>query len=334
VSGQREPVYESDPGAPPDSEYEPGEAAHIVPGNRGRLLDPRRTPLVIAGAVPARAAFEVVVAGFEDAGARWELALPEIHRMQFERGGPRLAPAEQDALAALAEGAQQPLAVPAPAAAREATMRLLAAERAELRARITGDRALRQLDLDACVRARRGSDAAAAALSALLHERELEQLERSFSHTYVSNPSSGEVVKGHAIVLAELGLSPFQGTVVRDPELFSGTRSRERRSEHILLRLAFCAELMALLGREQVELYRGIAAPVAEPNGGSSSLVAASFSREVALSHFDAAPGGVLARRRVPVSRLLMSFLETPAMNEPYREAEALLIGDPHSEPF
>ena len=37
----------------------------------------------------------------------------------------------------------------------------------------------------------------------------------------------------------------------------------------------------------------------------------------------------LLVRQRVPVSRLFMTFLETAAMNDRYREAEAVLIGDP-----
>jgi hypothetical protein len=34
------------------------------------------------------------------------------------------------------------------------------------------------------------------------------------------------------------------------------------------------------------------------------------------------------------VERLVMSFLETEAMNAPYREAEAVLIGDPRTATF
>ena len=36
-------------------------------------------------------------------------------------------------------------------------------------------------------------------------ERGLAALDRDFTETFVSNPNSGELVKGHAIVLAELG---------------------------------------------------------------------------------------------------------------------------------
>jgi hypothetical protein len=57
----------------------------------------------------------------------------------------------------------------------------------------------------------------------------------------------------------------------------------------------------------------------------------------IAAAHFDS-PGGsaVLARQRVPVSvsRLFMTFIETPQMSERYREAEAVLIGAPGNPLF
>jgi hypothetical protein len=42
----------------------------------------------------------------------------------------------------------------------------------------------------------------------------------------------------------------------------------------------------------------------------------------------------MLCRQNVSIARLLMTFLETPAMNERYREAEAVLIGDPSEVVF
>ena len=37
-------------------------------------------------------------------------------------------------------------------------------------------------------------------------EKGLWDIEEAFAEQYVRNPNSGELVKGHAIVLAELGL--------------------------------------------------------------------------------------------------------------------------------
>ena len=140
------------------------------------------------------------------------------------------------------------------------------------------------------------------------------------------------MVKGHAVVIAEMGLCPYSGKAVRDERLFDGDGTRERRRSHVLLRMAFLQELTALLGVTAVELYRGMALDGPLEPRRPSSLIAATFSREVATAHFDSpTETALLVRRRVPVSRLLMTFLETSAMNGRFREAEAVLIGDPEN---
>lgn len=76
-------IYEFDPGARPDSGFIAGDLARLVVGNHGRLLDARRTPIAITAVIPERAAFELEIGAFEDAGARWELPLEEVTDLQF-----------------------------------------------------------------------------------------------------------------------------------------------------------------------------------------------------------------------------------------------------------
>jgi hypothetical protein len=67
--GVAESIYQSDPDAAPDSELLPGEPRHLVAGNRGRLLDPRRTPVHVTAVSPELGFFEVEIDAFEDARA-------------------------------------------------------------------------------------------------------------------------------------------------------------------------------------------------------------------------------------------------------------------------
>jgi hypothetical protein len=79
------------------------------------------------------------------------------------------------------------------------------------------------------------------------------------TQAYISNPGSGEVIKGHAIVLAELGLCPFTGKAVRDPATFAGEWDRSRRAEHIVARSGFTRALWdraAALLRQPLPLNR------------------------------------------------------------------------------
>ncbi len=55
------------------------------------------------------------------------------------------------------------------------------------------------------------------------------------------------------------------------------------------------------------------------------------------MSHFEGGPTtetALLWRQRVPVARLLMTFLETREMNRQFREAEAVLIADRANRAF
>jgi hypothetical protein len=151
------------------------------------------------------------------------------------------------------------------------------------------------------------------ALAAFLDARDVLDVERAFAAQLVSNPWSGELIKGHAIVLAELGLCPFRGKVVRDPALFDGAFSRERRADHLLARLAFVAELFT----EPVTVYRGSRAPE------TTSFVSASFSRAVAEANLEGRDGELVAWNP---DRLFMTFMETAEMNRRDREAEALIL--------
>ncbi len=129
-------------------------------------------------------------------------------------------------------------------------------------------------------------------------------------------------------MLAELGLASYEGKQVRDPHLFNGSWSKQRRADHILHRLAFVRELFERFGHSSLVLYRG-SSYRAQPHWYRNSLISATFSLEVAMSHFnerDRTTTGVLHRQSVPVERLFMSFLETVQMNRPFKEAEAVLL--------
>jgi hypothetical protein len=323
------PVYQSDPRPLPDSAFEPGELRHLVPGNRGRLLDARRTPVVVRGVTAEHGMFELEVAAFEDAGARWSIPFEQVGRFQFAAGAATARPAAVATYAEAVRRLDRPLTVPADRRARAATLRDLATEREAARAWL--DRRLRGVDVDvpALVRRGTGDERLYAALEARMDGRGLAGVERRFSELFVSNPHSGELIKGHAIVLAELGLAAYRGTVVRDPGLFDGDWSRARRRAHLLTRLGFVQALLVRAGFPTVTLYRGVAWDGRPGPRPPRSLVSATFSRDVAEAHFSGGPttaAAALFRLATPVERVVMTFLETRAMNRRFKEVEAVLL--------
>ena len=306
-------IYQSDPDSAPDEEFEPGRLEHLVTGNAGRLLDQRRTPVTVVGLDVETGMFEVEIGAFEDAGARWRVPMEDVGRFQFARGGER---ADAAPLAAAVERFDRPLTVePGPPR-----------ERPDVRPALDARGVPARLDASALT----ADPELAAVARAVLDEHGLAEMDEAFARRYASNPWSGELVKGHAIVAAELGLAPYHGKVVRDPALFDGGWSKERRAEHLLVRLALTGELWTRAGATRVELFRGSAGEGTRRAERPSTFVSATFSRAVAEAHFAGGPRtrwAELATARVPVGRLLMTFWETAALNERYAEAEAILLG-------
>lgn len=85
-------IYERDESVRPDSEFLAGEFALLVPGNTGRMLDARRTPIRIESYAAEGALFRLRILKFEDTGTVWELPAEQIERFQFERDAKWLDP--------------------------------------------------------------------------------------------------------------------------------------------------------------------------------------------------------------------------------------------------
>ncbi|HTV11367.1 MAG TPA: hypothetical protein VME20_05830 [Acidimicrobiales bacterium] len=328
-------VYEWSPGPVSDDGFVDANLAHLVAGNRGRMRDPRRTPVEVTEVKPKTGSFVVRVCAFEDAGAEWELPLYGISAFQFPVGAPRAG--EHD-LATLRRGRERfdrDLTVDAEPGTRQATLASIAHRREDVASWLAARGP--QADIAARIESREGDPSLYELAEEFFAERGLGELESCFSATFVSNPASGEVVKGHAIVAAELGLCPFRGKVARDPALFSGSWSRGRRGEHLTWRLALVQELWRSFGGEGLACYRGTASETPIEGGTKGSFVSATMSRAVAQAHFDGGPTtgfGAMWRQTLPLERLFMSFLETRAMNTKFREAEVVLIGDPANTVF
>jgi hypothetical protein len=305
-------IYESDASAAPDSQFAPGRLIDLVPGARARLLDPRRTPVTVVAVRIETGQFTVRVEAFEDAGTLWIVPLEDVARFQFALGGAKLdddAPLRGAIARFDVPLVIDPTAAPHRASPPSLTLSRLLEEREAAREFVGPLPAL-----DSYVAERMGEPALWRALDRFLDARGVLDVERAFAAQVVSNPWSGELVKGHAIVLAELGLCPFHGKVVRDPATFAGGFARARRAGHILARLAFVAELFG----GPVTVFRGSREPE------TASFVSASLSRDVAAANVEGRAGQVLAWR---TDRLFMTFMETAEMNRHFREAEALLLG-------
>lgn len=323
-------IYQSNPQQQPDTDFEPGTIAHLVEGNTGRLLDPRRTPVTIVAIEVATGMFTVRLDDFEDAGGLWHMPLEHADRFQLARGSAVATPAQQNSYQQAIARFDQPLRIEIDAGHAAATNVHLDAMRDEAAAWLSVHSTF--LTSRAALPdppTRDGDRRLQDDLQRYMDAHDLLEMESAVAEQYVRNPHSGEMVKGHRIVLAELGLVAYDGTIVRDPNLFEGRWSRKRRAEHILHRLAFVRAVLSALGIEAITLYRGCYSSTGAIDPlRNVSFVSATTSIDVARSHFESDPttNAVLMRQHVPIERVFMTYYETAEMNQHFREAEVVLL--------
>ena len=331
-------IYQSDPDAAPDSDFEPGTLDHLVVGNRGRLLDPRRTPVTIVG-IRAEVGFCTMrVEAFEDEGARWDIPFEDMDRYQFDRRSRRADPSRMDEYRAAVERLDRPLEITCDRSRRQVTRARLDVEQREADAWLGAHSSFFAAggSLPATDR-RTGDPRLFEDLMAYLAHRGVDDIEERFSRQFVSHPHSGEVVKGHRIVLAQMGLVPYQGTIVRDPTTFEKPWDSTNRRRHLLARLGFVRALFARFGHSHLTLYRGLSMTRPIEPWRNRTFVSWTFSRAVAESHFDTTrprATRMLQAQDVPLDRVLMTYVETQAMNDRYKEAEAVLFFNEHDPLF
>ena len=315
----------------PDDRFETGTLAHLVPGNAGRALDGRRTPGFVESYDPDSATFLWHITGYEDEGLCWEMPAEYINCFQFPLDCPRLSEDRVTHIRAACARFSQRLNIPLAPQIPEATRKALedaAAEASDwLEQHSDFFRQYSVLPLSA----QTGAPLLYDDLEGYLSQKGLLELEQCTAGNYVLNPWSGEWLKGMKIVMAELGLIGYQGTIPRKPDLFSGLGDKELRRQYIIARCGFVQALFRQVGLNEVPLYRGMASE-SDFFETPSSLLSATFSPQTALE-FASLPdspkeirSSYCVKFTCPVSTLFMTFLETRQFNEKHQEQEAILF--------
>ncbi|MCP4449689.1 MAG: hypothetical protein GY811_30815 [Myxococcales bacterium] len=306
-------------------------------GREGRCLDPRRTPIRVVEVRSSTGTFVAQILDFEDKGATWEITFESVGHYQFSPLGASASTDDIKLFEEAIERFDQSHFIEAEPTALERTNVVVAESQREATTWLATNSQFiaerRQLDFSGRV----GSNVLVADFRRYMEQQSCWDIEAEFATQYVRNPSSGELIKGHRIVLAEMGFVTYDDKVIRDPSIFDDAWNKERRRKHIIVRLAFIRSLLGLLGHEQVVVYRGLCCDGTPTPPRNGTFVSTSFDFEIAKSCFgetDRAKTGVLYRQSVPVKRLFMTYLETAQMNQHYKEAEAVLFFDARNSVF
>lgn len=315
----------------PDSCFEKGRLYHIIPGNKGRLLDGRRTPGIIERYDDETAMFIWRITDFEDKGRFWEIPAENIGSYQFEIGSKKLSEDDTERIKKKCKEFQGKLIINGEKSELENTLKLIDREK-----RKTKDWFLNQsqfvrlgksqLDMEA----KTGSSLLFNDLKSYMDMCGLYDLEKKTAEQYLLNPHSGEWTKGLRIVLAEMGLLDFKEKKPRTKDIFKGIGSKDNRKRYIISRLAFIQTFFTLAGYEKVQLFRGMAT---ENDNFETpmTLLSTSFNPRVgkafsSLERNDKVTFSYFIKFTYPVENLFMTFFETEVFNERYAEQEAIIL--------
>jgi hypothetical protein len=257
-------VHQRDPNPRPDADFEGGELTP-APGNAGRMLIV--APIRVAALRPEIGSWICEVTAFEDQGASWTLPVESVAHFQFELGAARATPRSVEDLAEEVSRFATPLVIEPDRECARATIAALAQRRIEAAAWLADHVPMLGRLAEPDHAQRRPPAVTVSSFETFMREQGLLEMDHALTRTYVSNPHSGEVVKGHLIVMAEMGIAPFHGTTVRDPATFAGEWRRERRVDHVLWRTAFLHAMLVAMGIEALDLHRGVSNDAVSPWG-------------------------------------------------------------------
>mgnify|MGYP001803268847 CR=1 FL=1 len=313
------------------------ELAHLVLGQTLYLKDPRNTPVEVYGHEPSTASFTVRVSDFEDAGVEWVLPLWDVSKFLVPPSAKRLSSDEYRSLGRHIDTFHRTTRIEAHAESLATTLAEIRHRQRDIEQWLTENAPNLPADANALTCGTTPCGAWSDALGSYLDAMGLAGIERDFVTGYASNPHAGEMIKGHRMVLAELGLCPYVGDVVRDQATFEGAVSKSHRRAHILTRLAFMRILFAKCAMPAVPLYRTIYSDQALSPPRNTGFVSATFSHDVATALFTSAQErrhAAMYWQSVSVDRVFATYFETPALSARYEEAEAILLFDSETTTF
>ncbi len=331
--------YQYNPDRLSDSHFEKGSLERLVIGNECRLLDYRRTPLRVRELREAAGLVILEILDLEDKGNTWDIPIEDIAGFQFALDSRRADPEAVARYAAIADRLDRPAAVTCDEGAWYATVADLAeAEQAAvewIRLRSTALHAGVRPDFSRPM----GIEGLYADIEAYMSHHGLAHIEAIFAAHYVGKFHYSEFVKAHRITIAEMGLVPYEGKVLRDESALQGEFARARRREHVIRRMAFVRAIYRGLGISSLLLYgevhsRGLVEPSRNKTFVSTTTnvqIAEDVAcfREPSNPNKDGYRVGVLMSQNVLLNRVFMTYMETSQMNHPYRESEVVLLHDP-----
>ncbi len=315
----------------PDEEFIRGNLSLLVPGNKGRVLDGRRTPGYIEEYNPISAMFIWRITGFEDEGKTWEIPAEQIVYYQFEKNSKTLSSLLKEEIENRCKVFSKSIIIKGSHQALKNTEKQMKKQELIAEKWLKEHSTFLKNKQTICFSQETGYKALYQDSKQYFTFLGLEELEERTAQNYILNPSSGEWLKGMKIVMAEMGLIDFKGLIPRTEDIFTGVGDKQAREKYILSRMAFLKVLFHKHNIKEVPLYRGMSSEM-ELFKSPRSLLSTTFNINTALSFAnftgdnEKIKSSYCVKFYYPVDNLFMTFFETEAFNQRYKEQEGIIL--------
>ncbi len=321
--------HQNDKNKKADTFYDHGKLDYLVVNNKCRLLDGRRTEGYIEEIFIEKACFRWRISNYEDKGKFWDVDLEDIVNYQFEKHS-KLASSKQlsDYNKKINEYNKE-MNINIVEKQKQESLEEIKQIADEIKIWL-----LNQVDSIKDIQIDLTSNEANKNLTELIKTYmkliDCEELESNTVNQLLLNPNSGEWFKGNLICMAEMGLTNYQGKIIRDKTTFKGIGKKELRKKYILHRLAFIRAVFDLNNMTSLVLYRGMSSEKAWKNK-KRSILHMTLKKEVAeefasLKSSSKYINSYIVKMTIPVESVFITFIETDILNERYRENEVLII--------
>lgn len=326
-------MYQRDDNILPDSEFLKGHLSFLVVGNRGRMLDARRTPIQINSCHFERGLFRLEILNFEDKGAIWEIPVEEVSRFQFEKDSKCLVPSEVKLIESLLQPFLEEVQIDAHHLdkyktnlkideLKPTTSRWLEEESEFFKS----NQQLNTTDLTGSVELRRDC-------INYLAQYHLEEIDHEVAAQWVSQ-NGGELIKLLQINMARSGLVDYQGQIVRDGQLLNDMGGQKVIQDYILHRLAFVRSFFEKLKLTHLTLYRGMSSehgwrpPKKSWSSWTPLLKVANHHADFEDfgQHQGQSKDSYLFKRTFSIDKVFMTYFETEGFNQQWKETEVLIM--------
>jgi len=323
-------LHQSNPNKLPDSMYNKGSLKYLVKGNSCVLLDGRRTPGIIENIHMDAGMFIWRITDFEDKGKFWELPFEDIVKFQFLDHEKSNQDDEVELYRKIIKSKQVPLHIRIKKKQQKETQRSINEIKKSIHEWLNKNSKFFQTNQPLILEDKKGSNLLAKDLQRYMNHLNLLYLENETAEAFCLNPKSGELIKGMMICLAEMGLVDYHAYATRKASTFKNTYRKEIRKKYLLHRLAFVQALFEKVALKEIVVYRGMTSE--KPfQVMKRPIISTTLSLSTAKEFFDESndkniKSSYLLKLTIPISQILMTYIETQHFNQQYLEQEVIML--------